>query len=93
MSTGMVTMQVPAPLYADLESLAAEEQVEPVKMFARLVETARQRRAWLRDLDALREQIRQDGGLSVGTSKEQVVEQMRRTRYEIFEAEYAHLYR
>jgi len=40
-----------------------------------------------------REQIRQDGGLQVGTTKDEVVERLRQTRREIFEAEYAHLYR
>jgi hypothetical protein len=43
-------------------------------------------------LTALREQIRQEGGLSVGLTKEELVERLRQTRTEIFEAEYAHLY-
>lgn len=60
---------------------------------ARLVVAANQRRAWLRNLATLREQIRQDGGLQVGTTKDEVVERLRQTRREIFEAEYAHLYR
>jgi hypothetical protein len=46
----------------------------------------------LRDLTALREEIRQAGGLKVGTTKDEVVERLRQTRREIFEAEYAHLY-
>ena len=37
-------IQVPASLYADLESLASDEQVEPVDLIARLVEAARQQR-------------------------------------------------
>jgi hypothetical protein len=85
-------MRLPAGLYADLKTLAQEEQAEPVAILSQLVKAARQRRAWLNDLAALRKQIEQDGGLSVGVTKEEVVEQMRRTRREIFEAEYAHLY-
>ena len=54
---------------------------------------ASQRRDWLRDLTTLGEQIRQDGGLQVGATREEVVERLRQTRREIFEAEYAHLYR
>lgn len=92
MSTTTVTMRLPAGLYADLKTLAQEEQAEPVAILSQLVKAARQRRAWLNDLAALRKQIEQDGGLSVGVTKEEVVEQMRRTRREIFEAEYAHLY-
>jgi len=44
---------------------------------------ASQRRAWLHDLKALREQIRRDGGLRVGTTKEEVVKRLRQTRREI----------
>jgi hypothetical protein len=59
----------------------------------RLVAMANQRHAWRRDLTALRDQIREEGGLQIGTTKEEVVERLRQTRREIFEAEYAHLYR
>lgn len=88
-----VAFEIPAQLYADLQSLAADEETDPVEVIARLVATAGQRRAWLRDLAALREQIRQDGGLLVGVTKEEVVERLRQTRRETFKAEYAHLYR
>ncbi len=92
MSAGVIPFRLPAPLYADLQALATEEQTDPVTMVARLIETARQRRAWHTDLASLREQIRQDGGLQVGNTKDEVVEQLRQTRRQIFEAEYAHLY-
>jgi hypothetical protein len=93
MTTETVTLQLPAPLYDDLQTLAEEEQVDLVEMLDRWTSLARQRRAWLRGWQELGELVRQDDGLQVGMTKEQVVEQMRKTRYEIFEAEYAHLYR
>jgi hypothetical protein len=93
MDSSLVTIQLPASLHDELLALAADEQTDLVELITRLVSTATQRRDWLRDLKALREQIRQDGGLQVGITKEEVVEQLRRTRREIFEAEYAHLYR
>jgi len=92
MDEPIVTVRLPASLYAELESLATEEQTDPVGMIGHLVTMASQRRAWLRDLTALREEIRQAGGLRVGTTKDEVVERLRQTRREIFEAEYAHLY-
>ncbi len=92
MNAQEVTIQLPANVYAEIQSLAAEEQSDPVAVISRLVSIASQRRAWLRDLAALREQIRQDGGLQVGSSKDEVIERLRRTRREIFAAEYAHLY-
>jgi hypothetical protein len=44
MASETVILQLPASLYADLESLATDEQSEPVEVIARLVETARQQR-------------------------------------------------
>jgi len=92
MNAQVVTIQLPANVYAEIQSMAAEEQSDPVAIIGRLVSMASQQRAWLRDLAALREQIRQDGGLQVGSSKDEVIERLRRTRREIFAAEYAHLY-
>ena len=92
MSAEIVTIQLPANLYAEIQSMAAEEQIDPIEVIDRLVTTASQQKAWLRDLNALREQIRQDGGLQVGSSKDEVMEKLRQTRREIFKAEYAHLY-
>ena len=93
MDTTHVTLQLPARLYAELQSLAAEERTDPVEVIARLVAVAHQRRVWISDLAALRDQIRRDGGVQVGTTKDAVVERLRQTRHDIFEAEYAHLYR
>jgi len=92
MSASTVPLQLPAGLYAELQSLAQEEQTDPVAILSRLITAARLRRAWLGDLAALREQIAQEGGLQVGATKQEVVETLRRTRREIFGAEYAHLY-
>jgi hypothetical protein len=93
MDKSPVTIQLPASLYAELQTLAADEQTDLVEVIRRLVAMANQRRAWRRDLTALRDQIREEGGLQIGTTKEEVVERLRHTRREIFEAEYAHLYR
>jgi hypothetical protein len=93
MASETVTLEIPAKLYTELQASASEEQADPAEIIARLVATAQRKRAWLLDLGALREQIRQEGGLQVGTDKQEVVERLRQTRREIFEAEYVHLYR
>ena len=92
MDAETVTIRFPAGLYAELETLAQEEQVDPVAILSQLVQVARLQRAWLSDLAALRRQIEQDGGLQVGATREEVVARLRQTRREIFAAEYAHLY-
>ena len=88
-----VNVRLPAGLYSQLKELASEAQTDPVEVIARLVTQAHQRRAWQRDLAALRQQIEQDGGLQTCYTREEVIERVRQTRSEIFEAEYAHLYR
>jgi hypothetical protein len=83
----LVTVRLPAGLYAELQALAQEEHSEPVAVISQLARAAREQRDWRRDLAALRKQIEQDGGLPLGATKEEVVESLRRTRREIFEAE------
>ncbi len=93
MNTGTVTLQIPRQLYTDLQSMAGETQMDLVEMLTRWTTLAHQRRVWLRELQNLRDLIQQQGGLAVGNTKEEVTAQMRQTRQELFEAEYAHLYR
>jgi hypothetical protein len=48
-----VTIQLPAQLYADLRSLATDEQTDPVEVIAHLVTMARQRRVTSSEGDPL----------------------------------------
>ena len=93
MSTDVVTLQLPANTYHQLQELAEEDKIDPVEIISQLISVAYQHRGWLRDLTALREQVQQEGGLPIDTAPEDMVEQLRQTRRKIFEAEYAHLYR
>jgi hypothetical protein len=87
-----ISLELPARLYTDLQALATEEQIDLVEMLTRWAGHAQPRRDWIRGWEELRALIQQEGGLPVGTTREEVVERMRKTRHEIFEAEYAHLY-
>lgn len=49
--------------------------------------------AWQAGWTTLRQQIDQSGGVMRGLSKAEIVTRLRETRQELFEAEYAHLYR
>lgn len=93
MTSALVDLRLPSGLYSEIQSLADEEQTDPVTIIARLVEAAREHRVWRKDLATLRQRIVEEGGLHAGNTKDQVVEQLRDIRREIFEAEYAHLYR
>ena len=93
MGNRTVPLNLPADLYARLQQLASESDSAPADLIARLVEDAFNRRDWLRDLDELRAQINSDDNRETETNQEEFIEQLRKARREIFEAEYAHLYR
>ena len=93
MNTELITLQLPASLYEKLQTLAAEDNTDPIGVITQFITDAYERRGWLHDLTTLRQQIQHEGGLQLGSTKEEVVAQLRRTRQEIFETEYAHLYR
>lgn len=48
---------------------------------------------WAAQIQHLQQLIAETGGVMVGLTKDEIVDRMRQTRLEIFEAEYAHLYR
>ena len=93
MATKKVTLELPVSVCEQLQELAAVEQKDPIEVITELVDVAHQRQSWLRELEELRDLIREQGGLQISTNKEEMLEQLRQTRREIFEAEYAHLYR
>jgi hypothetical protein len=88
-----ITLLLPASLYKKLQTLAAEEHTDPIGVITRFITDAYERRSWLNDLTNLRQQIQHEGGLQLDSTKEEVVAELRRTRQEIFEAEYADMYR
>ena len=88
-----VTLQLPASLYADLEELANESRRDPVAIIAEWVDEVRQRRQWQQGWADLRAAVQRDGGFPSDETPEEIVALTRRSRQEIFEAEYAHLYR
>jgi hypothetical protein len=93
MNTKFVTLELPASLYEKLQTLATEEHTNPVDIITELITEAYQHRGWLQDLTALRQQIQDEGGLQLDSSKEEIIAQLRQTRQDFFETEYAHLYR
>jgi hypothetical protein len=93
MNTELVTLQLPTSLYEKLQTIAVAENTDVVGAIAQFVATANQKKSWLQDLTNLRQQIQAEGGLQLGTTKEEIAAKLHQTRQEIFVAEYAHLYR
>ena len=71
MASETVVIQLPASLYADLESLASDEQTEPVEVIARLVETARQQQQFSSPTRAFRRILERASDLGVSDLAEQ----------------------
>ncbi len=89
---GAAAVREPGPVYdaPAREQLKAEIVAE---VLAELEANPPEPLSWAEGLALLHKQIDEAGGLGFGDDPEAIVEQMRRTRREIFEAEYAHLYR
>lgn len=84
----------PSPVYE--YDAAAREQLK-AEIVAQLLEelaiTEPARKSWREELDELRASIAAHGGMGFSDDPKVIIEQTRRIRDEIFEAEYAHLYR
>jgi prevent-host-death family protein len=59
---------------------------------AELMSEAAASEDWAAQLQQLRQQIAATGGVMAAQTKDEIVEQLRQTRQELVEAEYAHLY-
>jgi antitoxin (DNA-binding transcriptional repressor) of toxin-antitoxin stability system len=86
------SVREPAPGY-DVDSLNALKEEIASDVTARILEIMGPPLTWAEGLTLLQKQVAEAGGLGFGDDPEAIVEQMRKTRQEIFEAEYAHLYR
>ncbi|MFN8486926.1 MAG: hypothetical protein U0350_04985 [Caldilineaceae bacterium] len=89
----VTTLELPTALYTELVELADAEQTDPLTVLKELISEARQQRGLGQIWEELCDQVERDGGLHAGNTTDEIVEHMRKIREEIFEAEYAHLYR
>jgi antitoxin (DNA-binding transcriptional repressor) of toxin-antitoxin stability system len=81
-----------APDYSAFKIEDFKQQVI-AEVLAELTARRESPRSWREELAALQASIAAHGGLNVGDTTEEIVEHMRRTRQEVWDAEYAHLYR
>jgi antitoxin (DNA-binding transcriptional repressor) of toxin-antitoxin stability system len=88
--TNAIRETTPAYYPLAIEELKQEIVADVLAELTALRETPR---SWREELAALQASIAAHGGLNVGETTEEIVEHMRRTRQEIWDAEYAHLYR
>ncbi|MBO1349010.1 MAG: hypothetical protein EBE86_017215 [Hormoscilla sp. GUM202] len=87
MDTEHVTLELPANLHEQLQ------ETDVVSYLEQLVTDAYEGERWLKNLNDLRQSIKDGGGFQLGDTQEEINERLRQIRQEIFEEDYAHLYR
>lgn len=89
-----ITIHFPLRLYVALQQRATDDQVDlPEKVIQLVAYALDPTYMWQQDWKALCDLVQQEGGLGVPHDKEELIEHMRKIRAEIWEEEYAHLYR
>jgi hypothetical protein len=92
MNNNLINLPIPIDLYQQLQQLAIEKNSDPIHLLEKMITDAYQHQLWLTDLNHLRQTIKQDGGLDLGNSQEEMIKKLRQTRQEVFESDYADLY-
>ena len=92
MESKLIDFQIPIDLYQKIQQLATEEKSDPISLIELLISKAYEHKSWLNDLAILRQQIEKDGGLQLGNTQEEIINNLQPTRQEIFETDYANLY-
>lgn len=91
--TPTIAINLPRDVFEGIETLAGEAHVSSVEMITTWLKRELEHRQWLNAWQDLRTQIKTDGGLDVGQAPDQIIEKTRQTRCEIWDTDYAHLYR
>lgn len=86
------TIELTESIYQKVVHLANELELDPAELIAQLIREERRRRDRVRSWRLLVEDVQKSGHPLIGKTEDEVVEQMRRIREEIWDAEYAHLY-
>lgn len=97
MSSREIVWKIPEGLYGEL--IWAQKELAYPNLIA-LVSQAVQRYladikhdSWIREFHQLQRLVRTSGGFGLGETKEEVMNKLREQRQQIFEEDYAHLYR
>lgn len=97
MSSTAIVWEVPENLYSQLveaqKELAFPQLSDLISQAVQRYLAETQRQTWRQEFYELQKQVRAAGGFQLGETKEEVIAQLREQRRELFEAEYAYLYR
>jgi hypothetical protein len=87
-----VGIDLPCDIFDDIKVFTDETHVSSVEIINTWLEQKLEDRAWVIGWQALKAQVENDNDLNIGHTPEEIVTQIRQTRRELWEVEYAHLY-
>ncbi len=93
MANNIGTIQIPIAVYNDLQELASIQGMDAVRLLQSLLKVERQRLELKKNWRELKKDAVRTEHAPVTETVDELVERLRKTRDEIFETEYAHLYR
>jgi Arc/MetJ-type ribon-helix-helix transcriptional regulator len=101
MSTKQIPVKVSGELYDEMMRAKQEFSFPSLTDFVReaiedKLKEMKQQASYRRELQKLRQGIQESGGLKamgLGETKEEIIASLRQARQQIFDEEYAHLYR
>ena len=86
-------LELPTDVFDAVIKLAGELKLEPSQTVAHLVKAERNRLERMRVWQELAVSVQHSNHPLEGKTVDEIVKQLRKTRQEIWDAEYAHLYR
>ena len=87
------SIELPEIIYKRLEKLATIKEQDTVEYVISLISSAEAQLNWREALDLFYATTQKHGTPFDGMSKDEIAVKLRETRKEVFETEYAHLYR
>ena len=97
MSSREIVWEIPEGLYGELmraqKELAYPNMISLVSQAVQRYLSEIKRDAWLGEFHNLQKLVRASGGLNIGETKEETISKLREQRRQIFEEDYADLYR
>lgn len=93
MSVKTIHMQLPEDVYFELIAIAEVDKLDPIEQIRAWIKQTCQQEKWRKGWRELRDEVQRTGNFDPNESIDDLVERLRKQREEIFETEYAHLYR
>jgi len=90
MNTEHVTLELPGPLYEQLQALASAKETDVVSFIGQLVTDAYKTKRGIENLNALLRVLKNDGDVQLSDTQKKAIARWRQNRQKMFEKECTH---